>query len=346
MTAADTAANGCPICGAAGPREPMRIREMMFGTREWFDYRRCPACGTLQIVTVPADLGRHYPPAYYSLSEKEPAAGERVVPVPLLRERLRPFLARGRQGWRRWLRPVDRFVTIPPDVKETVLPILKRTRLGTFEDPILDVGSGAYPARLAAFRQAGFRNLLGIDPFVAADTTYRGVPVRRAQIRDIDGAWRLVMFHHSFEHLDDPLAAMADAARLVAPGGNLLIRTPVMGSEMWDRFGTDWVELDAPRHLFLFTRDALVDLARRSGFELLEVVPDAGWWDIIASEQYGRDLGMFEPSSWFVDAETSWFDRAALKEIKRQGHEMNERGTAGRAAFWFRRASPPGGASA
>lgn len=338
------ATSACPICGAAGPREQLRIREMMFATRESFDYLRCPACGTLQIQVVPADLERHYPAAYYSLSQKEPGVAERAVPIPILRERIRPFLADGRQGWRRRLEVVDRIVTIPPSVKEVVLPILKGAHLRSFDDPILDVGSGAYPARLAALRRAGFRNLLGIDPFVPADSTYQGVPVHRAEIGAIEGAWRLVMFHHSFEHLEDPVAAIEDAARLVEPGGVLLIRTPVMGSEMWDRYGLDWVELDAPRHLFLFTRDALIGLALRNGFELVEVATDAGWWDIVGSEQYQRDLGMFEPTSWFVDAKTSVFDPATLKEFRRQGQEMNARGTAGRAAFWFRRAASPSGA--
>jgi SAM-dependent methyltransferase len=309
---------------------------MMFGTREWFDYRRCHACGTLQIETIPADLERHYPPTYYSLTSTAPPAVERSAPTWLIRERVRPHLLGGRHGWRRALGAIDRCVAIPADVAETVLPILARARLQTFDDPILDVGSGAHPARLAAFRRAGFRRLLAIDPFVVA-SRYQGVPVRRAAIGDIEGSWRLVMFHHSFEHVEDPQAELAHAARLLENGGYLLIRTPVMGSGMWERFGTDWVELDAPRHLFLFTGEGLIDLAQRNGFELVDVESDAGWWDLVASEQYRRDLGMFEPTSWFVDEKTSGFDPAELLEFRRQSREMNERGTAGRAAFWFRR---------
>ena len=315
---------------------------MMFGTREWFDYRRCHACGTLQIETVPADLERHYPPTYYSLTSTPLPAGERSAPTWLMRERVRPYLLGGRQGWRRALRAIDRYVAIPPDVTETVLPILARTRLRTFDDPILDVGSGARPARLAAFRRGGFRRLLAIDPFVTT-ARYQGVPVRRASIGEIEGSWRLVMFHHSFEHVEDPPAELAHTARLLENGGYLLIRMPVMGSGMWDRFGTDWVELDAPRHLFLFTSEGLTDLARRHGFEPVAVESDAGWWDLVASEQYRRDLGMYEPTSWFVDEKTSVFDREELLEFRRQSREMNERGTAGRAAFWFRRVVAPGG---
>src|SRR4051812_1009865 len=39
-------------------------REMMFGTRETFDYFECTYCGCLQLHPVPHDLPRFYPPQY------------------------------------------------------------------------------------------------------------------------------------------------------------------------------------------------------------------------------------------------------------------------------------------
>ena len=59
-------ARRCPICGVEDIPRIHHAREMMFGTRERFDYRECPACGTLQIAAVPADLERHYPSGYYT----------------------------------------------------------------------------------------------------------------------------------------------------------------------------------------------------------------------------------------------------------------------------------------
>ena len=51
----------CPVCGAETDWEPYSIREMMFGSREAFDYGRCRSCGSIVIARVPPDLGRHYP---------------------------------------------------------------------------------------------------------------------------------------------------------------------------------------------------------------------------------------------------------------------------------------------
>lgn len=58
----------CRLCRAAGPHPRLEIREMMFGTREVFEYFSCSACDTLQIVNVleGEDLMRHYPATYYS----------------------------------------------------------------------------------------------------------------------------------------------------------------------------------------------------------------------------------------------------------------------------------------
>ena len=51
----------CRICASNGPHPHFVVREMMFGTRESFDYFECSNCKTLQIVDIPADLARHYP---------------------------------------------------------------------------------------------------------------------------------------------------------------------------------------------------------------------------------------------------------------------------------------------
>ncbi|MFM8801659.1 MAG: hypothetical protein ACKOEE_14080, partial [Tagaea sp.] len=63
--------------------------------------------------------------------------------------------------------------------------------------------------------QHGFANAEGIDAHLAADVTLDGKRIaRRATLDAIDGRYRLVTFHHSFEHLPDQHAAMRDARRL------------------------------------------------------------------------------------------------------------------------------------
>ena len=59
----------CRICDARAAAPIYRLREMFFGTREEFDYFKCPSCGCVQIVEIPEDIGRHYPSDYYSFAD-------------------------------------------------------------------------------------------------------------------------------------------------------------------------------------------------------------------------------------------------------------------------------------
>src|SRR5262245_41013412 len=75
----------CLYCGARESRD-FKAREMMFGFREEFNYRECLGCGCLQLLDVPSDLARYYPPHYGSFQDRE-------APVEA------PEAA-----WKRWLR--------------------------------------------------------------------------------------------------------------------------------------------------------------------------------------------------------------------------------------------------
>ena len=148
-------------------------------------------------------------------------------------------------------------------------------RLGVgFDDAILDIGCGSGEL-LEELRRDGFRRLAGLDPFVAADLDLGGgVLIRRRQLADETGVYDLAMLHHALEHMPDQQGVFADLRRIVRPGGALLIRIPVADSTAWRRYGVDWVQLDAPRHLFLHTRRSLGLLADASGFTIEHVACD------------------------------------------------------------------------
>ena len=55
----------CRICGNSENNRKHIAREMMFGTRERFEYLECARCGTVQLIDVP-DLSRYYPEDYYA----------------------------------------------------------------------------------------------------------------------------------------------------------------------------------------------------------------------------------------------------------------------------------------
>lgn len=133
---------------------------------------------------------------------------------------------------------------------------------------------------------AGFRNLSGIDPFVDSDIQVtRGVTVRRGELGTVQGQFDLIMFHHSLEHVPDPVEVVSQAASLLAPGGWILIHVPVMGKWAWRQYGTDWVQLDAPRHLHLFTEKAVHEMADSVGLGVDAVIYDSFELQYIGSEK-------------------------------------------------------------
>ena len=320
----------CRICGEMDLGDVFVAREMMFGSREFFDYLRCADCGCLQIQEIPTDLHRFYPPNYYSQRA-------RVEPTPM----------RGIKGW--LARRMCKSLALKPDALSTavlrhILPTpsdfaeygeyLREARLVSSDDRILDVGCGASPHRLAAMLRCGFTQVEGIDPFLHADTVYHGVPIRKCTIAEVTGVHSLVMFHHSLEHVQDPLTDLCNAARLLRPGGTCLVRVPLMGTYFWRRFGIHWVELDAPRHLHLLSLEAVGRLASRAGFRVCRTVFDSEPWELAGSLRYQSDLSLNE-----MDPNAHSEVQAAQQRIDhiRIVDQLNRLADAGRACFYLER---------
>jgi SAM-dependent methyltransferase len=318
----------CRVCNERGAAALFAAPEMMYGSRELFDYALCPNCGCLQIVDIPADLARHYPGDYYSLqsrTEPAPPTGLKGIvtrwycrsaalePSSLLSSALRQLLP------------------MPTDFAE-VGEYLVGSRFRYSDERILDVGCGSSPYRLAAMRRCGFGMVEGIDPFNPADSNYNGIAVYRKTIDQIEGTYGLVMFHHSLEHVPDPVATLREAARLLQRGRTCIVRVPVMGTYFWRRFGVNWAELDAPRHLHLFSVQSMDVLAERAGFHVRSRTFDSGPWEIAASIRYENGIAL-RSTARPVDG----FSEDELSAFKRQISDLNQSNDAGRACFYLER---------
>lgn len=318
----------CRICERHAESDVFRLREMMYGSREVFDYVRCSHCGCLQIVDLPADLARFYPDDYYSMQPREEPAEytgfKRRVAQWYCRSAVLAPESRLGQALRRYL-------PMPTDFA-AYGAYLTESGLGSAQEKILDVGCGASPYLLAAMRRCGFLQVEGIDPFIDADLVYAGVPVRRRTVDQVEGEYGLVMFHHSLEHAPDPVGTLRQASRLLRPGGTCLVRVPVMGTYFWRRFGEHWVELDAPRHLHAFSTDAMRVLGERAGLALHKTVFDSTPWEIAASLRYEQGIPLRGGTSAQAD-----FSPAELAEFRAQTQALNARQDGGRACFYFKR---------
>lgn len=106
---------------------------------------------------------------------------------------------------------------------------------------------------------------LGIDP--QPESSQR---IIRADFvsHQFDGHFDFLTMIHSFEHMDDPLAALRKCRSLLRPNGRLLIVVPNFGG-WWSRaMGRDWQWLNADDHRYHYTRPALERLLRQTGLRV------------------------------------------------------------------------------
>jgi 2-polyprenyl-3-methyl-5-hydroxy-6-metoxy-1,4-benzoquinol methylase len=79
-----------------------------------------------------------------------------------------------------------------------------------------------------------------------------------------------VILRHVLEHCREPMRALRNAHELLAPGGILMCEVP--NNEAWGLqvMGCAWAMFDMPRHLHFFTRQSLMQVCERAGFQIQE----------------------------------------------------------------------------
>ncbi len=253
---------------------------MMLGFRDVFHYLECGACRCLQLLNPPRDMARYYPSDYTAFfANQRPGA---VVP-----QRIRHCLRKRRnQGFLRRQNWFDRLLAH----RYEYLQLKAFVRIGASQKArILDVGCGS-GTFLADLKELGYENLLGVDRFIPRSSDCgNGVRVVKGVLEDlVDTEWDVIMFHHSFEHMPNPATVLQRVVNLLVPGGRCLIRMPVVGWA-WQHYGVNWVQLDAPRHLFLHSEKGFRLLAHAVGLDVHGVSYDSNEFQFWASELYSRD---------------------------------------------------------
>lgn len=307
----------CRICSNADSNVIHHVREMAFGLRESFRYLECGSCGCLQLLDIPADLARYYPPTYYSFQEHGT---------------VKTFLRR------RWASHAYGKPNLLGKTLETVffqntaMMAVRRSGAG-IRDRILDVGCGS-GRLLLDLAYLGFTDLTGADPFISHDLTYpEGVKVFKAQLSQMKGPFDLIMLHHSYEHMDAPEAVMLDLRSLLTAKGQVLLRIPVASSYAWRHYGVHWINLDAPRHLFLHTFKSIEMLGSKAGLKVASIIHEGNDEQFWGSEQFSNDIPTNDPRS----IGSSIFNRLKswprIKECRRKAEQLNRDGQADLVCF-------------
>lgn len=316
----------CRICDNSDKNKTYEVKEMMFGFPEKFNYFECAQCGCLQIAEFPSDISKYYPSNYYSfLSPSPESSGNRIGK---LLKKLRDKYALSKKGMIGKL-VYNRYPNDPLRILSQV-SLRKNSR-------IIDVGCGSGPF-LYALSEIGYKNLLGVDPFIKNDIEYgNGLKIHKKTIHEVYGKWDLIMFHHSFEHMPDFLETLHSVSRLLDDGGICYIRIPTVSSYAWKHYKENWVQLDAPRHLFLHSIESMTILAEKANLVLVDVVYESHDLQFWGSEQYLRGITFTDPRSYFSNPTDSIFSKEEINSFKQKAKKLNSENRGDSAVFFLRK---------
>jgi len=303
--------------------------ETMYGSGEVFPYGECGRCGSLTLLEVPDDLAPYYPDTYLSMTVDPAALG----PAPLA------AISAVAAAIMRYPASAGTLQRVLPDRRARTLAIILESVArapGPRPRRVLDVGSGSGMVPLAVSR-AGSVEVLGIDPFGPGDRRLGPHAELHAKtLEQVEGQFDLVMLHHSLEHMPDPLAALCEVRRLLAPGGSALVRVPTASSHAWREYSTDWIQLDPPRHVWVPSRPGLHALARRAELVVVATYDDSGPFQFWGSEQARAGIPLMDLRSYFVDAKHAGLSRSELSRYTRRSRDLNRRSDGDQTVVYLR----------
>ncbi len=310
----------CSICGNSENNTRYTVKEMMYGLRETFEYMECGSCKCLQIIEIPKEMSSYYPGDYYSFGSYD---GKKFKDF---KGAIKKF------QYKRSVLGSEIFKSFF-GIKEYKifrgLGVTKSTR-------ILDVGCGNGRNFLYPLAEVGFENVLGCDPYLSEKMVYEnGLTIEKCDVFEIQGSWDIITYHHAFEHLANPRENLAKIFDLLDKDGVCILRIPTVSSYAWERYREHWVQLDAPRHLFLHSLESMELLAEEAGLKLEKVVYDSNHFQFIGSEKYVNDISLSVPKekgAW-ASLQRKWIK----SQYQSRANKLNMAGRGDQAAFFLRK---------
>ncbi|MBI5324209.1 MAG: methyltransferase domain-containing protein [Ignavibacteriae bacterium] len=140
--------------------------------------------------------------------------------------------------------------------------------------------------------------------------------------------------------MPNPREILQDSYRLLNDNGTLLIRIPVTGSYVWDKYGTDWVQFDAPRHLFIHSQNSMELLAEHAGFKIDKIIYDSTDFQFWGSILYQNNIPLTETKMFSSDP-MSDFRHLITKDDMRyfavQSEKLNKENRGDQASFYLKK---------
>lgn len=250
-----SAQSSCPICKSPALYD-FSGRDLMFGLHQRYDYLQCQSCKVVFQSPMPSheQIASFYPDDYCVFDEEK-----RTRKISAFRK----AMLKQHRGYDHLETTTlhDKIARFWPDRSINTPPYLPGGKM-------LDVGcgNGRY---LSTMRSLGW-DVQGVEFSESGVRVCQmeNLPVHHGDLKSAqlpDNTFDLITVRHVIEHIPAPNDFVAELARVLKPGGRLVIETPNGNALGRSWFGPNWYANDVPRHLILFSPDNLALLGRQHG---------------------------------------------------------------------------------
>jgi 2-polyprenyl-3-methyl-5-hydroxy-6-metoxy-1,4-benzoquinol methylase len=264
-----------------------------------WDVFMCETCSSAYLDPRPTTATA--PLAYVSYWDSRPSSSPPSSLVRRMRVALRNGYLNSRYGYS--LRPSSALgpflMPVLPHRRRMADELVRQLHHVPGGGRLLDVGAGD-GSFVAMMRRSGWQ-AEGVEPsrdgvrIAAASGVELHPGVFPDDLQLAPASLDAMTFRLVLEHLPDPVTALTAARQALRPGGTLWIATPSIEARAHQRFGRDWILLEAPRHRVIFAPAALTHLLRRLGFEAVTVRSSPlAQWSFRLSAAIARDLPPFQ----------------------------------------------------
>jgi 2-polyprenyl-3-methyl-5-hydroxy-6-metoxy-1,4-benzoquinol methylase len=105
-----------------------------------------------------------------------------------------------------------------------------------------------------------------------------------------DGQYSLVTMSHVMEHIDDLHTFVGNVRRLLAPGGRVMMSMPFIYGLMPNLLRTCWYGHGSGQHLNFFSKESMVILLEKHGFEIEDIVVESMDYSPLRFPDFARKM--------------------------------------------------------
>lgn len=311
----------CRICGSQiSDDNCYKVREMMFGLREVFNYYHCQSCGCLQIEKKPENIEQYYPEGYYT-------RGKEWKRISTSRSILWKIRSRLSQTFLYYFISKIRY--------NSILNWVHAAKLN-FDSNILDVGCGNGDV-LFEFSKHGFINLTGLDPYLSKELKSEGIKLLKLNLKDLinQRKYDLIIFNHSFEHIWEQDDTIEKAKNLLTKKGTLLIHIPIV-NYAFEKYHENWVQIDAPRHFFLHSFNSFNLLCEKHNLKIKHYYYDSTEFQFMGSEKFKRNISSNQEESYKINFSNSILKMRDLQFYQKESYRLNRMSLGDQAVFFVK----------